>query len=73
LSRESLERVGEGEAWLLRRGFSQVRLRVPDNGAARLELAPEEWPAFLAPEMRGPFSSLLLRLGFGCLSLDLPK
>ena len=55
LTREALERVGQGEAWLLRRGFSHVRLRRPAAGVARLELNPEEWPVFLAPEVRGPF------------------
>lgn len=73
LTRGALERVGQGEAWLLRRGFSRVRLRVPEPGKARLELAPEEWSAFLAPKVRGPFSALCQRLGCGRLSLDLPK
>jgi len=73
LSREALERVGQGEAWLLRRGFSHVRLRRPAAGVARLELNPEEWPAFLAPEVRGPFTALASRLGFDRLSLDLPR
>lgn len=73
LTREVLARVGQAEAWLRRRGFSQVRLRVPDPGAARLELAPEEWLAFLAPKVRGPFTAVLQRLGLGRLSLDLPK
>ena len=73
LTREALARVGQAEAWLRRRGFSHVRLRLPDPDAARLELVPEEWPAFLAPEVRRPFTALLLRLGFNHLSLDLPK
>jgi uncharacterized protein len=73
LTRAALERVGQGEAWLLRRGFSHVRLRRPEAGVARLELNPEEWPVFLAPEVRGPFTALASRLGFGRLSLDLPR
>jgi pyridinium-3,5-biscarboxylic acid mononucleotide sulfurtransferase len=73
LTGEGLGRVGQGEAWLLRRGFSQVRLRVPEPGAARLELPPEEWPPFLVPQVRGPFGSVLLRLGFERFSLDLPR
>lgn len=73
LSREALERVGQGEAWLRRRGFLKVRLRVPEAGAARLELAPEEWAAFLGRGLRGPFTALLRRLGFEQLSLDLPQ
>ncbi len=73
LTREALERVGQGEAWLRRRGFSHVRLRQPAAGLARLELNLEEWPGFLAPEVRGPFTALCQRLGCGRLSLDLPK
>ena len=47
----------------------RVRLRVQGN-RVRLELSPDEWPAFLAPEVRGPFSAYLAALGFGGLSLD---
>jgi pyridinium-3,5-biscarboxylic acid mononucleotide sulfurtransferase len=38
-----------------------------------LELKPEEWPVFLAPEVRGPFTALCQRLGCGRLSLDLSR
>jgi uncharacterized protein len=69
LTRENLARVGRGEAWLRRRGFSRVRLRVR-GGRARLELPPEEWPAFLAPAVRRRFTVLTTALGFTALSLD---
>ncbi len=69
LTENDLARVGRGEAWLKRRGFSRMRLRAREN-EARLELAPEEWPAFLAPEVRGPFIALVTALGFRELSLD---
>ncbi len=72
LTREALARVGRGEAWLRARGFSRLRLRTPAAGQARLELAPEEWPAFLAPKVRGPFHAVMQRLGFGHWTLDLP-
>jgi uncharacterized protein len=72
LSREALARVGQGEAFLKRRGFSWVRLRVNGN-QVRLELAAEEWPLFLAPEVRRPFTTLVAQLGLGRLSLDLPR
>jgi pyridinium-3,5-biscarboxylic acid mononucleotide sulfurtransferase len=68
LTREDLARVGRGEAWLRRRGFSRVRLRVRGD-QARLELAPPEWPAFLAPTVRGPFTAFVMGLGFSELSL----
>ena len=72
LTREALKRVGRGEAWLRSRGFSRLRLRSPAEGRARLELAADEWAAFLAPEVRGRFHAVLQRLGFGHWSLDLP-
>ncbi len=72
LTRAALKRFGRGVAWLRGRGFSRLRLRVPAAGRARLELAADEWAAFLAPEVRGRFHALLRRLGFGHWSLDLP-
>jgi pyridinium-3,5-biscarboxylic acid mononucleotide sulfurtransferase len=69
LTREGLARVARGESWLRRRGFSRVRLRVRGDGV-RLELAPEEWAAFLAPEIRHPFTAFLKGMGVGELSLE---
>jgi uncharacterized protein len=69
LTEDALTRAGRGEAWLRRRGFSRVRLRVQKD-QARLELAPEEWPTFLAPEVRRPFTAFILRLGFNDLLLS---
>jgi uncharacterized protein len=63
LSREALGRVAQGEAWLRRRGFRQVRLRVRGE-IVRLELAMEQWPSFLAPEVQGSFAALVARLGW---------
>lgn len=69
LTREALARVGQGEAWLRRRGFAPVRLRVRGD-LARLELAPEQWPAFLSSEIRRPFTALLTRLGWRGFHLE---
>lgn len=69
LTENDLARVGRGEAWLRHRGFSRVRLRVRED-QARLELVPEEWGAFLAPEVRRPFTAFLISIGFKNLSLD---
>jgi uncharacterized protein len=68
LTRGDLARVAEAEAWLRRRGFTHVRLRVSGD-AARLELLPQEWPRFLAPQVRRPFTAALSRLGW--IRLDL--
>jgi uncharacterized protein len=69
LTREALRRVGQAEAWLRNRGFSYVRLRI-ERDQARLELLLEEWPVFLAPAVRLPFNSLLARLGWRGVDLD---
>jgi uncharacterized protein len=69
LTEETLARAGRAEAWLRQRGFGRVRLRV-EGDRARLELSPEEWPAFLAPEVRGPYIAYLAALGFEQPSLD---
>ncbi len=68
LSREGLNRVAQGEAWLRRRGFTRVRLRIQGD-LARLELTPEEWPMFLSPEIRRPFAALVARLGWRAFEL----
>ncbi|MFZ5448076.1 MAG: ATP-dependent sacrificial sulfur transferase LarE [Thermodesulfobacteriota bacterium] len=71
LNVDDLARVGRGEAWLRRRGFSRVRLRVHGN-RARLELALQEWRAFLSPEVHRPFTAFIAGLGFEEISLDGP-
>jgi uncharacterized protein len=63
ITREALAGVGRAEAWLRRRGFTHVRLRISGD-QARLELAPAEWSAFLNPEVRGPFTALAAGLGW---------
>jgi uncharacterized protein len=72
LTREALARVGQGEAWLGRRGFKGLRLRLEGAGV-RLELPPGDWAVFLDPRVRRPFAALLSRLGLGPLSLELPR
>jgi pyridinium-3,5-biscarboxylic acid mononucleotide sulfurtransferase len=71
LSAADLARVGRAEVWLRSRGFSQVRFRVRGD-RARLVLAPEAWPAFLAPEVRRRFTGLVAGLGYTELGLDGP-
>jgi uncharacterized protein len=70
LSREGLRRVAQGEAWLRRRGFTGLRLRVKADRVC-LELPAEHWPGFLAPEVRRAFGALAARLGWPRLELEL--
>jgi uncharacterized protein len=69
LTWESLARVGQAEAWLRRRGFSRVRLRVRGDRVC-LELPQEEWANFLNPQVRRPFGARLARQGWQRVDLD---
>jgi uncharacterized protein len=71
LTGDDLARVGRGEAWLRRRGFAHVRLRVRGD-RVNLVLGPEEWPAFLVPQVRRVFTAFVMGLGFLELSLEVP-
>jgi uncharacterized protein len=70
LTGEALARVGRAESWLRGQGFSHVRLRIRGD-LARLELLPEEWAAYLAPEVRRAFTALAARLGWR-VELEIP-
>ena len=67
---ERLRQVDEGEEALRALGFLQVRLR--HHGAlARIEIAPDELPAALDPEMAARIVAAIKPLGFRWVSLDL--
>ena len=60
----------EGEDALRALGFRQVRVR--HHGAiARIEIAPEELPRALSPEMAAEFTRIFKGLGFAYVTLDL--
>ena len=67
---ERLAQVEAGEELLRGLGFRQVRLR-HHGDLARVEIAPEEMPRALEPEMAGRISSAIKPLGFRWVSLDL--
>jgi len=67
---ERLRQVDEGEEALRALGFRQVRLR-HHGVVARVEIAPDELPAALDPEMAARIVAAIKPLGFRCVSLDL--
>lgn len=68
ITREKLERVKNAEAFLLRMGFKQVRVRDHD-GIARIEVLPEEKQAILNSSLK--IAGELRRLGYRYIALDL--
>ncbi len=70
VTREALAAVEEGEEALRQLGFRQFRVR--HHGAiVRIEIAKEELPRALKPEMALEFTSIFKALGFTYVTLDL--
>lgn len=67
---ERLSQIDLAEAALRELGFRQFRVRLHDK-LARVEIAPEELPRALTPEMAGAINSRLKAAGFLFVSLDL--
>ena len=67
---ERLAVVEKGEEALRALGFRQFRVRHHDN-LVRLEIAPEELPRALSPEMAHKFVEIFKPLGFNFVTLDL--
>ena len=67
---ERLALVERGEAALRELGFRQFRVRIHDN-LARVEIAPDELPRALTPEMAATIADRLKSAGFAYVTLDL--
>jgi uncharacterized protein len=67
---ERLSQVEQGEDRLRALGFSQIRLRHHGN-LARIEVAPDELPKALDPEMAAAIARTIKSLGFQFIALDL--
>jgi uncharacterized protein len=67
---ERLALVERGEAALRELGFRQFRVRLHEK-LARIEIAPEEMPRAMLPEMAASISSRLKAAGFTFVALDL--
>jgi uncharacterized protein len=67
---ERLALVARGEEALRHLGFLQFRVRLHDR-LARVEIAPDEMPRALAPEMAALIARQLKQAGFAYVALDL--
>jgi uncharacterized protein len=67
---ERLALVERGEAALRNLGFRQFRVRLHEK-LARVEIAPEEMPRAMSPEMAASIASRLKSAGFSYVALDL--
>lgn len=71
LTLKDLRKVAEGERFLRKMGFSQIRLRHHGN-LARLEIIPQEFSRlFQNPKLREELVSFLYSLGYAFVTLDL--
>lgn len=66
----TLDTVDRGEAALRALGFRQVRVRYHGE-LVRIEIAPDELPRALTPEMAARFAEIFKSLGFTYVTLDL--
>jgi uncharacterized protein len=67
---ERLALIERGEAALRDLGFRQFRVRLHEK-LARVEIAPEEMPRAMSPEMASSIASRLKTAGFTYVALDL--
>ena len=70
VTRQALSVVEQGEDALRALGFRQLRVR-HHGDIVRIEIAREELPRALTPEMAAEFSLIFKRLGFVYVTLDL--
>jgi uncharacterized protein len=67
---QALQAVEQGEDALHALGFRQIRVR-HHGQIARIEVAPEDMPRALNPQMAAEFTRILKGLGFEFVTLDL--
>jgi uncharacterized protein len=70
VTREALSTVEKGEDALRSLGFRQFRVR-HHGEIVRIEIAADEMPFALTPEMAGEFTQIFKGLGFKFITLDL--
>jgi uncharacterized protein len=69
ITKDNLSRVEQAEAFLLDKGFRQVRVR-DHNGEARVEVGQDELEKLFEPTMQTQTADRLRALGFEAVTLD---
>ncbi|HXW67831.1 MAG TPA: ATP-dependent sacrificial sulfur transferase LarE [Thermoplasmata archaeon] len=69
ISRELLDRIAAGEAWIRARGFRRVRVRV-SAGAARIEVDPFDVPRLTTEPLASQVVQAIEGLGFAPVRID---
>jgi len=69
ITKDNLSRVEQAEAFLLDKGFRQVRVR-DDNGEARVEVGQDELATLFEPAIQTQLTNKLRALGFEAVTLD---
>lgn len=68
---QKLAMVDKAEQLLLDLGFHQLRVRIHQGKIARIELLKEEFPRFMAKDIRERVDKELKKIGFTYVTLDL--
>jgi len=68
---ERLSRIDQAERFLREHGFEPLRVRYHKGDMARIEVAAEELPRLLAPDLRAQVVERLKSIGFKYVSVDL--
>ena len=71
VTEDNLKQVDRGEEALRALGFRQVRVRYHGDDLVRIEIAPDELPRALTPEMAARIRDAFKALGFRYITLDL--
>lgn len=68
---ERLAMIEQAEAFLKKKGFSQVRVRFHSGNLARVEVPVAELPRLISDEVRSELVDCLTKLGFVHITVDL--
>jgi uncharacterized protein len=71
ITKEALGKIERAEAFLLKRGFKNLRVRNHDEKTARIEVGAEQMHLFMDSKIRSEIVTYLKEIGFIYVTLDL--